>query len=61
MLVDDAVTEMGCFDDYSNSAPRAKTMRGNGVTTFLFHVAQCITFHQTNLVTSRLIAESSLK
>ena len=27
MLVDYAVTEMGCFDDYLDAAPRAKTMR----------------------------------
>ena len=39
MLVDYAFTEMGCFDDYLNAAPRAKTMRGNGIPTFLFHVA----------------------
>ena len=39
MLVDYAVTEMGYFDDDLNSAPSAKTMRGNGITTFLLHVA----------------------
>ena len=39
VLVDYAVTEMGCFGDYSDAAPRAKTMRGNGITTFLLHVA----------------------
>ena len=27
MLVDYLVTEMGCFDDYSDAAPHAKTMR----------------------------------
>ena len=47
MLVDYAVTEMGCFDDYSDAAPSAKTMRVNGITTFLLHVAQFITFYQT--------------
>ena len=52
---------MGCFDDYSDAAPRAKTMRGNGITTFLLHVAQCITFHQNNIVTATLIANSLLK
>ena len=46
MLLGYAVTEMGCFDDYSDAAPRAKTMRGNGVTNFIFHVSQCITFNQ---------------
>ena len=47
ILVYYAVTDMGCFDDYSDAAPRAKTMRGDCITTFLLHVAQCITFHQT--------------
>ena len=61
MLVDCAVTEMGCFDDYSDANPRAKTMRGSGMTTFLLNVAQCITFHQTNLVTATIIAEALLK
>ena len=46
ILVDYAVTDMGCFDDYSDAAPRGKTMGGNGITTFILHVAQCITFHQ---------------
>ena len=40
MLVDYAVTDMGCFDDYSDAAPRARTMRGNGITTFILHVSQ---------------------
>ena len=61
MLVDYAVTEMGCFDDYLDSSPRAKTMRGNGITTFLLHVAQCITFRQNNIVTATLISEALLK
>ena len=54
MLVDYAVTEMGCFDNYSDAAPHAKTMRGNGITTFILHVAQCITFN--NFFTETLIA-----
>ena len=58
LLVDYAVTEMGCFDDYSNAALREKTMRGNGITTFIFHAAQCITFHQTKFVTEKIIAEA---
>ena len=61
MLVDYAVIEMGCFDDYSDADPRAKTMRGNGTTTFLLRVAQCITFRQSNIFTATLIAEASLK
>ena len=34
MLVDYAVTEMVFFGDYSDAAPRAKTMMGNGITTY---------------------------
>ena len=52
---------MGFFDDYLDAAPRDKTMRGNGITTFILHVAQCITFRQTNIVTSTLIAKAPLK
>ena len=48
MLVDYAVTEMVLFGDYLDAAPRAKTMRGNGINTFLLHVAQCITFNNKN-------------
>ena len=36
-------------------------MGGNGITAFLFHVAQCITFNQTKFVTSTLIYKASLK
>ena len=36
-------------------------MKGNSITTFLLHVAQCITFRQKNIVTATLIAEASLK
>ena len=61
MLVDYAVTEMGFFDDYLDAAPRAKTVRVNCITTFLLHVAQCITFRQTNIFTALLLAETSLK
>ena len=61
MLVDYAVTEIGWFDDYSDAAPRAKNLRGNGITTFILHVAQCITFRQTNIFTTTLIDEASLK
>ena len=45
MLVDYTVTEMGCFDDYSDAAPHAKTMSRNGITTFLLRVDRCITFN----------------
>ena len=48
MFVDYAVTEMGCFDDYSDAAPCAKTMNGNVINTFLLHVSQCITSNQNN-------------
>ena len=61
MLVNYAVIEMGCFDVCLDAAPRAKTMRGNGISTFLLYVAQCITSHQSNIVTATLIVESSLK
>ena len=52
---------MGCSDDYLDAAPRAKAMRVNGITTFLFHVAKCITFNQTKFSTSTVIAEERLK
>ena len=45
MLVDYAVTDMGLFGDDLDAAPRAKKMRGNGLTTILLRVAQYITFH----------------
>ena len=61
MLVDYALTDMGCFDDYSDAAPRAKTMRINGITNFILHVSQCITFNQTTFVTETLISEARLK
>ena len=48
MLVEYAATEMGFLDDYSDAAPNHKIIRGNGITTFLLHVAQCIIFIQTN-------------
>ena len=45
MLVGYAVTEMGFLDDYSDTAPQEKSIRGNGITTFLLHAAQCIIFN----------------
>ena len=61
MLVDYAVIEMSCFDDYSEAAPRFKAMRGNVINTFIFQVDQCITFNQTQLFTATLIAKAQLK
>ena len=40
MLVDYEVTEMGSLDDYLDAAPQGKSMRVNGITTFLLYVAQ---------------------
>ena len=56
MLLDYAVTEMGPFDDYSDNDPQEKSMRGNGITTFILHDAQCIIFNKTNRVKTTLIA-----
>ena len=50
MLIEYAATEMGFLDDYSDADPNHKSIRGNGITTFLFHVAQCIIFNLTNQV-----------
>ena len=61
MLVDYSVIEMGCFDDYSDVSPRAKTMRGNGINTFLLHATQCINFHQILFVTETIISKALLK
>ena len=61
MLVYYAVTEMGSLDDYSDAAPQGKSMRGNGITTFLLHISQYIIFNKKNRVKTTLIAEASLK
>ena len=61
MLVDYAVTETGCFDDYLDARSRAKTMRRNGINIFLLQVAQCITFNQTKFGTKTLLEEARLK
>ena len=61
MLVEYAATEMGFLDDYSDADPNHKSMRGNGVTTFIFHISQCIIFNQTNFVKTILIANTSFK
>ena len=60
MLVDYAVTDMGRVDDYSDAVTRTKTMRGNGITTFILYIAQCITFNKLIFVTAILIAEALL-
>ena len=52
---------MGCFNGYSDSAPRAKTMRVNGITTFLLNVYQCVTFNHFCFVTATLITAARLK
>ena len=61
MLVEYAVTEMGFLDDYSDADPNHKSIRGNGITTFLFHVTQCIIFNLTHSAKTVFIADASLK
>ena len=50
MLIEYEAIEMGFLDDYSDADPNHKSIRGNGITTFLFHVGQCIIFNLTNHV-----------
>ena len=61
MLVEYAATEMVFLDDYSDTDPNHKSIRGNGITTFLFHVDHCIIFILKNHVKTILIANVSLK
>ena len=61
MLIEYAATEMGFLDFYSDADPNHKSIKGNGITTFLFHVAQFIIFNLTNHVKKILIANVSLK
>ena len=61
MLIEYAATEIGFLDYYSGVDTNYKSIRGNGITTFLFHVAQCIIFNLTNQVKTILIANVSLK
>ena len=61
MLLDYAVTYMVFFEDYSDAAPHAKTMRGNGINNFILNFYQFITFNQTTFVTSALTNEARLK
>ena len=58
MLFEYAATEMGFLYDYSDSGPNHKIIRENVITTFLFHVAQCIIFNQTNHVETIIIANA---
>ena len=60
MLIEYAATEMGFLDDYSDADPNHKSIRGNGITAYLFHVAQCILFCLTNSVQTILIANVSV-
>ena len=55
VFVDYAITDMGCFDDYSDAAPHSKKNEGNGITNFLLHVAQCIIFNQTKKLQQHLL------
>ena len=52
---------MGFLDEYSDADPNHKSIRGDGITTFLFHDAQCIILCLTNSVKTILIANASLK
>ena len=61
MIIEYAATEMVFLDDYSDADPNHKSIRGNGITTFLFHVSQCIIFNIINQVKTILIANVSLK
>ena len=60
MLVDYAVTDIDCFDDNSDAAPQSRTIMGNGITAFILHGAQCITFNQT-IFLGTIIVEAQLK
>ena len=60
MLVEYAATEMCFLDYYSDADTNHKSISVNGITTFLFHVSQCIIFCLTNCVKTILIANASL-
>ena len=55
MLVDYASTEMISLDDYSDAAPKGKSIRGDGITTFLLHVAKYIIFNKTIALKQHLL------
>ena len=52
---------MGSLGEYSDATSQGKSMRGNGITTFLLHVAQCIIFNKKNCVKTIIIVDASLK
>ena len=52
---------MGFLDDYSDADPNHKSIRGNGITKFIFHVSQCIIFNLTTQAKTILIANVLLK
>ena len=52
---------MVSLDDYLDTTPQGKNMRGNGITTFLLNIDQCRIFNQTNCVKTILIADASFK
>ena len=60
MLIKYAAIEIGFLDNYANADPNHKRIRVNGITSYLFHVAQCIVFCLTNSVKTILIANASL-
>ena len=59
-LVEYTATDMGFLDDYYDADPNHKSIRVNGIATFLFHVAKYIIFCLTNCVKTILIANASL-
>ena len=61
MLIEYTSTEMGFLDDYSDADSNHKSSMGYCITTFLFHVAQCIILNLTNHVKTILIDNASLK
>ena len=61
MLIEYAAIEMGFLDEYSDADPDHKSIRVNGITTFLFHITQCILFCLTNYFKTILISNASLK
>ena len=61
MLVEYAATEMGFLDYYFDADPNHKSIRGNCITIFLFHVARYIIFNLINHDKTILIDNVSLK
>ena len=58
MLVEYAATEMDFLNNYSDTDPNHKIIKGNDITTFILHVAQCIIFNQTNCVKTIIISDA---